>query len=146
MVRNSLRYVSWKNYKAVVKDLKAIYQSPTQEEAEQALEAFEQAWDAKYPHVSKSWRAHWVNLCTFLAYPDDIRKAIYTTNAIESLNSVIRQAINKRKIFPTDDSAKKVIYLAILAASKKWTRPIRNWRLAMGRFTIEFGDRVTNYL
>ena len=83
---------------------------------------------------------------TFFAYPSEIRKAIYTTNAIESLNSVIRQAIKKRKVFPTDDSVRKVIYLAIDAASKKWNMPIRDWRLAMSRFIIEFGDRLSNHL
>ncbi len=106
-----------------------------------ALDQFAQTWDDKYPQISKSWRTHWENLNTFFAYPAEIRKAIYTTNAIESLNSVIRQAIKKRKVFPTDDSVRKVIYLAIDAASKKWNMPIRDWRLAMSRFIIEFVDR-----
>ncbi len=83
---------------------------------------------------------------TLFGYPEDIRKAIYTTNAIESLNSVIRKAIKKRKLFPTDDSAKKVIYLAIQDASKRWTMPIRNWKLALNRFMIEFEDRLVDYI
>lgn len=94
----------------------------------------------------KSWRAHWENLNTFFCYPPDIRNAIYTTNAIESLNSVIRAAIKKRKVFPTDDAVRKVIYLAIKDASKKWSMPIQNWRLAMSRFIIEFGDRLSDHL
>ncbi|TYL42683.1 IS256 family transposase [Dickeya sp. ws52] len=146
MVRNSLKYVSWKDYKGVTSGLKAVYQSPTEEAALMALDKFSDVWDEKYPQISKSWRAHWENLNTFFGYPTDIRKAIYTTNAIESLNSVIRQAIKKRKVFPTDDSVRKVIYLAIQAASKKWNMPIQNWRLAMSRFIIEFGDRLSDHL
>ncbi|EKP1072209.1 transposase, partial [Salmonella enterica subsp. enterica serovar Infantis] len=98
------------------------------------------------PQISKSWRAHWENLNTLFSYPPDIRKAIYTRNAIESLNSVIRAAIKKRNVFPTDDSVRKVIYLAIKDASKKWSMPIQNWRLAMSRFIIEFGDRLSDHL
>ena len=118
MVRNSLKFVSWKDYKAVTSGLKAVYQAPTEEAALMALDKFAGVWDEKYPQISKSWRTHWENLNTFFGYPPDIRKAIYTTNAIESLNSVIRQAIKKRKVFPTDDSVRKVIYLAIQSASK----------------------------
>ena len=146
MVRNSLKYVAWKDYKAVTSGLKAIYQAPTEEAALMSLDAFAEIWDDRYPQISKSWRAHWENLNTFFGYPPDIRKAIYTTNAIESLNSVIRAAIKKRKVFPTDDSVRKVIYLAIKDASKKWSMPIQNWRLAMSRFIIEFGDRLSDHL
>jgi len=146
MVRNSLKYVSWKDYKAVTADLKSIYQAVTEDAGLKALDEFSHQWDDKYPQISKSWRAHWVNLNTFFAYPMDIRKAIYTTNAIESLNSVIRHAIKKRKIFPTDDSVKKVVYLAIQSASKKWNMPIRDWRSAMSRFLIEFEDRLSDYV
>ena len=145
MVRNSMKYVPWKDYKPVAADLKRIYQSVTEEEALQALDQFSECWDDKYPQISRSWRAHWDNLNTLFNYPEDIRKAIYTTNAIESLNSVIRKAIKKRKLFPTDDSAKKVIYLAVQDASKKWTMPIRNWKSALNRFMIEFEDRLVDY-
>ncbi|SLM63229.1 MULTISPECIES: IS256 family transposase [Dickeya] len=145
MVRNSLKYVSWKDYKGVTSGLKAVYRAPTEEAALMALEDFAAVWDEKYPQISKSWRTHWENLNTFFGYPPDIRKAIYTTNAIESLNSVIRQAIKKRNVFPTDDSVRKVIYLAIQSASKKWSMPIQNWRLAMSRFIIEFGDRSAGH-
>ncbi|SJN16540.1 Mobile element protein [Pseudoalteromonas sp. JB197] len=119
MVRNSLKYVSWKDYKAVTADLKLIYRSSTEEEALLELERFAEKWDNQYPQIAKSWRANWDNLNTLFNYPDAIRKAIYTTNAIESLNSVIRRAIKKRKIFPNDNSARKMIYLAIKEASKK---------------------------
>jgi len=146
MIRNSVKYVPWKDYKAVTADLKQIYQSVTEEEAVLALDQFSDRWDDKYPQISKSWRAHWQNLNTLFNYPADIRKVIYTTNAIESLNSVIRKAIKKRKLFPTDDAAKKVIYLAIQNASKKWTMPIRDWKPALNRFMIEFEDRLADYI
>lgn len=146
MVRNSLKLVSWKDYKGVTQGLKQIYQSATEAEASAALDDFATTWDHKYPQISKSWRTHWDNLITIFDYPPQIRKAIYTTNAIESLNSVIRKATKKRKLFPTDDSALKVVYLAVNQASKKWTMPIQNWKLALNRFSIEFGDRVTDHL
>lgn len=108
MARNSIRYVPWKDYTAVTADLKRIYQSVTEEEALLALDQFATRRDEKYPRISRSWRNCWNNLNTLFNYPEDIRKAIYTTNAIESLNSVIRKVIKKRKLFPTDDSAKKL--------------------------------------
>ncbi|MGF6559746.1 transposase-like protein [Erwinia aphidicola] len=111
-----------------------------------ALDTFAGVWDDKYPQISKSWSAQWQNLNTFFGYPPDNRKAIYTTNAIESLNSVIRATIKKRKVLPTEDSVRQVIYLAIKDASKKWSMPIRNWRLAMSRFIFEFGDRLSDHL
>lgn len=146
MVRNSLKYVSWKDYKAVTTDLKQVYRSSTEDEALLELERFSEKWDDQYPQISKSWRTHWQNLNTLFNYPEDIRKAIYTTNAIESLNSVIRKAIKKRKIFPSDDSARKMVYLAITEASKKWSMPIHNWRQAMVRFIIEFGERLEKHI
>lgn len=146
MVRNNLKYVSWKDYKTVTADLKKIYQSATEDAALQALDEFGEKWDDQYPQISKSWLANWANLNTFFSYPPDIRKAIYTTNAIESLNSVIRHATKKRKIFPSDDSVKKVVYLAIISASQKWTMPIHNWKAAMSRFIIMFEDRMADYM
>lgn len=146
MVRNSMKYVPWKDYKAVAADLKQIYRSSTEEAALLELEQFADRWDDKYPQISRSWRSHWENLNTLFNYPEDIRRAIYTTNAIESLNSVIRKAIKKRKLFPTEASAKKVIYLAIMDASKKWTMPIRNWKPALNRFMIEFENRLKDYI
>lgn len=146
MVRNSLKYVSWKDYKSVTADLKKVYGSATEEEALLELERFSDTWSHQYPQIARSWQANWENLNTLFNYPEDIRKAIYTTNAIESLNSVIRRALKKRKVFPNDDSARKMIYLAIKEASKKWTMPIRNWRQAMSRFIIEFEDRLEKHL
>jgi len=146
MIRNSLKYVSWKDYKTVTTGLKKIYQSVTEEEAALELDRFAEVWDEKYPRISKSWRNHWSNLITIFEYPQQIRKAIYTTNAIESLNSVIRKGIKKRKFFPNDEAALKMIYLAVIEASRRWTRPISNWKLAINRFIIEFEDRLTPYL
>jgi len=146
MVRNAMRFVSWKDYKEVTTDLKAIYQAPTEEAAQAALVAFADKWDHKYPTIAKSWQDNWANLGTIFAYPPQIRRAIYTTNAIESLNSVIRHVTNKRKIFPSDDSARKIIYLAVMNASKKWTMPIQNWREAMNWFIIQFDERISDHL
>lgn len=146
MVRNSLKYVSWKNRKAVAADLKKIYRSLDAAEAAKELEAFAERWDDHYPSISRLWRRHWENLITLFDFPQQIRKVIYTTNAIESLNSVVRKSIKKRKIFPHDDSAFKVVYLAIEQASKKWTMPIRDWKLALNRFMIEFEGRLEAYL
>lgn len=142
MVRNSLRYVSWKDYKAMTADLKQIYQSATERKARQVQEAFGEHWDSQYP----PWNSHWGNLITLFEYPPAIRKVIYTTNAIESLNSVIRKATKRRKLFPSDDSALKVAFLVIQQASKKWTMPIRDWRPALNRFIIEFGHRLNGHL
>lgn len=145
MVRNSLRFVAWKGYKAVTRDLKLVYRAATEEGALQALDGFAKAWDHWYPQISRSWQANWTNLAIFFVYPEEIRKVIYTTNAIESLNSVLRHAIKKRKVFPTDESVKKVIWLAIQSASQKWTMPLQDWRIAMSRFIIEFGDRLNGH-
>ena len=141
MMRNSLRYVATKDKKAVSAVLKKIYNSPTAQAAEQALDEFADCWSAKYPSVERSWRNNWDNLITLFDYPSEIRKIIYTTNAIESLNSVIRKSIRNRKIFPSDQSALKVVYLAIKKASARWTLPIRNWIPAMNRLAIEYEGR-----
>jgi putative transposase len=119
MVRNSLRFVSWKDRKLSEADLKKIYQSITVEEVEMELEIFARTWDSQYPSISQFWRNHWPNQIAFFDYPNEIRKIIYTTNAIESVNSVIRIATNARKIFPNDQSAMKVVYLAIRECRKK---------------------------
>lgn len=142
LVRNSLRYVPYKDMKAVAGDLKSIYRAITVEQAETALLAFGEKWDSKYPAITRSWNKHWENIITLFAFPEEIRKIIYTTNAIESLNSVIRKSINNRKIFPNDPSALKVIYLAIQKASQKWTMSVHDWRAAMNRFSIEFDGRI----
>lgn len=146
MIRNSLKFVPWKDYKELTGDLKRIYHSATEQEARLELDHFAEKWDEKYPQISKSWRTHWENLVTIFDYPADIRKVIYTTNAIESLNSVIRKSVKTRKVFPSDDAALKVIYLAIEAASKKWTMPIRDWKSALNRFMIEFEEQLAPYV
>jgi len=143
MVRNSLKYVGHKEMKAVATDLKSIYRAVSLADAEKALDDFSTKWDNKYPAISRSWYKNWDNLITIFDYPDEIRKIIFTTNAIESLNSVIRKAIRNRKIFPSDKSAFKIVYLAIEQASKKWSMPIWNWKAAMNRFAIEFQDRFS---
>ena len=142
LVRAALRYVSTSDSKAVVADLKAIYQAATIVEAEQALDKFAQAWDAKYPTIAKTWRAKWIDIITLFDYPPSIRRAIYTTNAIESVNSVIRKFTRNRKIYPNEESALKIVYLAIHEASKKWTMPIRHWKTALNHFAILFEDRL----
>jgi transposase-like protein len=142
LVRAALRYVSHDDSKAVIADLKKIYTSATVVEAEQALASFAQAWDAKYPTISKMWYAKWTDIITLFDYPPPIRKAIYTTNAIESVNSVIRKFTRNRKIYPTEESALKIIYMAIHEASKKWTMPIRHWKQALNHFAILFEGRL----
>jgi len=142
MVRHSLTYVGWKERKEVAADLKSIYRAATVAEAEQALAAFERKWDRKYPSISKSWRTHWPELITFLKYPAEIRKAIYTTNAIESLNRSLRKISKNRGVFPNQESLLKLYYLALERIAKKWTMPIHSWTQALNRFVVEFGDRV----
>ena len=142
LVRAALRYVSTQDSKAVTADLKKIYQAATVVEAEQALEEFAQAWDAKYPTIAKMWRAKWTDIITLFDYPAPIRKAIYTTNAIESVNSVIRKFTRNRKIYPNEESALKIVYMAIGEASKKWTMPIRHWKQALNHFAIMFEERM----
>ena len=143
MVRNSTKYVSYKDLKAVCHDLKQIYTAVNEEEALEALEDFGKNWNSKYPMIQRSWEAHWDNLNEFFAYPEEIRRVIYTTNAIESLNASLRKVTKNRAAFPDDDAIMKIMYLAIQKASKKWTMPIRNWGLALNQFAILFGaDRV----
>jgi putative transposase len=142
-IRNSLAYVSWKDRKILAADLKTIYSAKTLIEAEMALDAFSEKWDDQYPSISASWRRDWMRLIPFFDYPADIRRAIYTTNAIESLNMTLRKVIKNKRMFPTDEAVFKLLYLAIERISQKWTMPIHNWKPAMNRFMIEFGDRVT---
>ena len=142
MIRNSIRYVNWKDRKQLCTDLKTIYTSATEQQAETALEEFAQKWDEKYPTISQMWRRHWENVIPFFDYPADIRKAIYTTNAIESINRSIRKIIKTKGAFPTDASIMKIFYLALENISKKWTMPIRCWKSAMNQFAIKFAGRM----
>lgn len=141
MVRNSLKYVGWKERKAVAADLKLIYKSATLDEAQLALSEFSNKWDESYPHISKLWLAHWDKIIPFFEYPADIRKVIYTTNAIESVNMSLRKVIKNKRLFPSDDSAIKLLYIALKNISKKWTMPIHNWSSALSRFMIMFDGR-----
>ena len=141
-IRGSLNYVSWKQRKEVAKDLKPIYQASTVEEAGQRLDAFAVKWDGQYPTISQMWRRNWDGLTPFFAYPADIRKVIYTTNAVESLNMSLRKVTKTRGSFPTTESAMKLLYLALQNIAKKWTMPIPNWKAALQRFAILLGDRV----
>ena len=142
LVRAALRYVSDADSKPVIADLKKIYRAATPVEAEQALEEFAQAWDAKYPTIAKMWRAKWSDIVTLFDFPPAIRKAIYTTNAIESVNSVIRKFTRNRKLYPNEESAIKLIYMAIHEASKKWTMPIHHWKQALNHFAILYEGRM----
>ena len=142
LVRAALRYVTDKDSRAVARDLRKIYNAATLIAAEQALAEFAQAWDEKYPTISKSWRDKWSDIITLFEFSWPIRRAISTTNAIESVNSVIRKLTRNRKIYPSDESALKIIYLAIQEASQKWTMPIPKWKEALNHFAIVFENRL----
>jgi len=142
LVRYSLAYVSFKDRKALVADLKTIYRAATEEEAAYQLEAFADKWDSRYPMISKSWRANWGRVIPMFGLPEDIRRAVYTTNAIESLNMSLRKIIKCRSSFPNEDAAFKLLYLALQNAAKKWTMPIPNWSLAMNQFAILYDGRL----
>jgi len=142
MVRNSLNFVSWKTRKEVAADLRLIYQSATVEEAEQRLSEFEAKWDDRHPPIAQIWRRNWSRIIPFFDYPPEIRKVIYTTNAIESINMSLRKIIKNRSSFPTDEAASKLLYLALNNISRKWTMPIHDWKAALNRFTIQFEDRM----
>jgi transposase-like protein len=140
MVRNSTKFVSYKDLKKVCADLKAVYSANTEAAGRDALEEFGKIWNTKYPMIYNSWDHHWGDLSEFFKYPPEIRRAIYTTNAVESLNYSLRQVTKNRSIFSTDDAILKIMYLAIRNASKKWTMPIRDWGQALNQFAIEFGN------
>lgn len=142
LVRAALRYVSTADSKPVSADLKKIYGAATALEAEQALESFAQVWAVQYPTIAKMWRAKWPDIITLFDFPQPIRKAIYTTNAIESVNSVIRKFTRNRKIYPNEESALKIVFMAIREASRKWTMPIRQWKQALNHFAILFEGRM----
>jgi putative transposase len=142
MVRHSLNYITSKQRKEVADDLKLIYQSATAEQAEMQLNAFAEKWDKKHPTISRSWRRNWEQITPFFAYPPEIRKVIYTTNMIESLNMSLRKVTKNRGSFPNDEAMFKLLYLALNNITKKWKKPIINWKAAMARFAILFEDRL----
>jgi putative transposase len=145
LMRHSLCYVSYKDRKEVALDLKLIYRAATSEEAEHQLEEFAQKWDARYPMIAKSWRANWARVIPMFGLPDEIRRAVYTTNAIESLNMSLRKVIKNRASFPNDEAAFKLLYLALKNIAKKWTMPIKNWSAAMNQFAIIYEGRVPTH-
>lgn len=146
LVRNSLNYVSWKMRKPIASDLKQIYQSATAAEAEHRLTEFEAQWQEAYPSIAQIWRRNWSRIIPFFDYPPEIRRIIYTTNAIESVNMSLRKITKNRGSFPSDEALTKLFYLALMNISKKWTMPLHDWKAALNRFSIQFDDRMTNYL
>ena len=142
MVRHSLNYVSWKMRKAVAADLKAVYSASTADEALLRLEEFADQWGQDYPTIVKSWRSNWQRIVPFFEYPPEIRRIIYTTNAIESVNMSLRKVTKSRGSFPSDEALLKLFYLALNNISKKWTMPLRDWKAALTRFTIQFEGRM----
>ncbi len=143
LVRYSLNYVSWKLRKEVAADLRTIYSATTVEDAEQQLAEFEEKWGEAYPPIVQSWRRNWTRIIPFFDYPPEIRKVIYTTNAIESVNMSLRKITKNRGSFPSDEALLKLFYLALNNISKKWTMPIRDWKSALNRFTIQFAERMS---
>ena len=141
-IRNSSRYVVWKDKKAFSADMKHIYNAPTEQAAKAALEDLASKWESKYSYAIKSWRDHWDELTVFFEFPLEIRKIIYTTNLIENLNGKIRKYTKNKLSFPTDDAVKKSVYLALIEATKKWTMPIRNWGIILNQFLTLFEKRV----
>jgi len=144
LVRHSLTYVSWKQRKAVAVDLRAIYIAATADEAAVALDAFAQKWGSVYPQIAKSWRNHWAHVIAFFAYAPEIRKVIYTTNAIESVNYSLRRLTKTRASIPTDEAAIKLLYLGLRNISQRWTMPIQNWKQAMSQLMIRFEAQFNN--
>lgn len=142
MVRHSLNFVGWKQRKEVAADLRKIYTAATESEAETRLAEFAEKWDDKFPMISKSWRSNWARVIPFFAHPPEIRRVIYTTNAIESLNMSLRKVTKARSSFPNDEAVLKLLYLALRNIAKKWTMPIQNWKAALNRFAIIYEDRM----
>lgn len=142
-IRNSLRYVSWKERKAMAKDLRTIYEAATEQEGAAALEKFAEKWDKRYPHISASWRTNWDEIVTFFKYPPEIRSIVYTTNPIESLNRQIKKTAKNKAIFPNEQALVKQVYLAIEGASRKWIFRHRDWAMIYSQLMIYFGERLT---
>jgi len=140
-VRNSAKFVPYKDRKAVCADLKRIYGAVNIDDAEYAKEEFREKWDKKYPSIMRSWDTNWVELSTFFQYPEEIRKLIYTTNAVEGYHRMVRKFTKSKAIFPTDDSIRKVVYLSVKEISKKWSLPVHNWGLVYSQVMIYFEDR-----
>ena len=145
MVRNSLNYVGWNKRKEVAADLRLVYSAATIDEAEHALADFEDKWNNAYPPIARSWRNHWQRIIPFFDYPPEIRRIIYTTNAIESVNMSLRKVSKNRESFPNDEVVIKLFYLALSNIAKKWSMPLRDWKPALNRFTIQFNERMPRH-
>jgi putative transposase len=144
LIRGSLEFVPWKDRKAVAAALKEVYRATDADAGRAALDAFaEGPWGRKYPAIAQSWRRNWAAVIPFFAFPEDVRRIIYTTNAIESLNAKLRRAVRARGHFPTDDSVLKLLYLVLNLAAKDWKMPPREWGMAKAQFAILFEDRFT---
>jgi len=141
-LRNSTKYVSYKDTKAIVKDLKQVYDAATLDEAEYRLEEFREKWNQKYPQILRSWDANWNELNTYFKYPQEVRRLIYTTNAVEGFHRMLRKFTKTKTVYPTDDSVRKSVYLSIQEISKKWSMPIRDWGIIIGQLMIFFEDRL----
>ena len=137
-----MRYVSYKEQKVVMADLKQVYKALTLEEAELAFESFKEKWGKKHPIIVRSWEQNWLELTTYFSYPSEIRKLIYTTNIVESYHRQLRKVTKSKTAYPTDDALRKIIYLATMEISKKWTMPIRDWSSCISQFVIQFSDRL----
>ena len=146
VMRNTLRYVATKDYKEFIKDIKKVYSSPTEEAGLSELEQVEEKWGKKYPLPLKSWRQNWNNIATFFKYPEEIRRIIYTTNAVEALHRQFRKVTKAKSLFPNDDALKKMLYLAYRDLSKKWTMPVRNWAFIASQMSIIFNERFVKFL
>jgi putative transposase len=145
-IRNSLRYVSWKERKAMAKDLRFIYEAATEEEGASALEQFSEKWDKRYPHVSVSWKKNWAEIATFFKYPPEVRKLIYTTNPIESLHRQIKKVAKNKSSFPNEQALIKLVYLAVAEAARKWTMRHRDWAMIYSQLMIFFEERLGKYV
>lgn len=146
LIRATLKYIAWKDMKAFMKDLKKVYGAPTEEAALMELENLESVWGKKYPLPIKTWKQNWSNAATFLKYPEEVRRLIYTTNIVESLHRQFRKVTKSKSIFPNDDSLKKMLYLAYRDLSKKWTMTLRDWSIVISHFSVIFNDRLAKYL
>jgi transposase-like protein len=141
-IRNTFKYVSYKDQRKLIGDLKHVYQALTLEEAEFAFEEFKEKWGKKYPVVIRSWESNWLELTTYFSYPYEIRRLIYTTNPVEAYHRQLRKVTKTKTAYPTDDSLRKIVYLATVEISKKWTMPVKNWAECISQFAIQFEDRL----
>lgn len=141
-IRNSTKYVPYKDIKAVMADLKLVYGAPTLEDAEYRLEEFRETWGKKYPQILKSWDANWSELSTYFKYPQEVRTLIYTTNAVEGFHRMLRKYTKTKTIYPTDDAVRKSVFLSIQEISKKWSMPIRDWGMIIGQLMVFFDERL----